>query len=235
MWTSTLNNRKENAYKYNVAELEDIFNIIIPHFDKYPLLTSKNLDYLDFKKVAYILRNKLDLDEIISIKNNMNSKRPYAERWTFYDNKGKIVLNNEWLQAFIDGEGSFQFNISKTVNRNKSYTAYIPTLSISQSSHSVKILKAIIDFFAIGYLKPKYDITSMETAKLTKVNRCIFNQTAVIIKFRDKHLMYTRKQLDCLAWKKLIKLKKDKQYNKPKGRLLLEKIKASMNSGRNEE
>ena len=36
--------------------------------------------------------------------------------------------------------------------------------------------------------------------------------------------------------KKLIKLKKkDKQYNKAKGRLLIEKIKASMNSGRKEE
>jgi hypothetical protein len=103
------------------------------------------------------------------------------------------------LQAFIDGEGSFQFNIARTTNRKKFYTAYIPTLSISQSSHSVKILKAIIDFLGIGYLKPKYDITNMEIAKLTKVNRCIFNKNTEIIKFVDKYPMYTRKQLDYLA------------------------------------
>jgi hypothetical protein len=61
---------------------DDIFNIIIPHFDKYPLLTSKNLDLLDFKKAAFLLKNKSDLyeNEILSIKNNMNNKRSYAER-----------------------------------------------------------------------------------------------------------------------------------------------------------
>ena len=139
----------------------------------------------------------------------MNNKRSYSERWDFYK-KDKIILNNEWLQAFIDGEGCFQFNIVKTVNRKKSYTAYIPTLSISQSSHSVKILKAIIDFLGIGYLKPKYDITNMEVAKLTKVNRCIFKKNTEIIKFIDKYPMFTRKHLDYLAWKELIKLKERK-------------------------
>ena len=215
---------------------DDIFNIIIPHFDKYPLLTSKNLDLLDFKKAAFLLKNKSDLyeNEILSIKNNMNNKRSYAERWNFYNSK-KIILNPEWLQAFIDGEGSFQFNIARTTNRKKFYTAYIPTLSISQSSHSVKILKAIIDFLGIGYLKPKYDITNMEIAKLTKVNRCIFNKNTEIIKFVDKYPMYTRKQLDYLAWKELIKLKKDKKYNTPEGKLLMEKIKNSMNRGRKDK
>jgi len=231
-----IDNRKENAYKYNIARLEDIFNIIIPHFDKYPLLTSKNLDFLDFKKAVYLLKNKLDLyeNEILSIKNNMNSKRSYAERWNFYESK-KIILNPEWLQAFIDGEGCFQFNIVNTINRKKLYTAYMPTLSISQSSHSVKILKAIIDFLGIGYLKPKYDITNMEIAKLTKVNRCIFNKNTEIIKFIDKYPMYTRKHLDYLAWKELIKLKKDNKHNTPEGRLLIEQIKNSMNRGRKDK
>jgi hypothetical protein len=45
--------------------------------------------------------------------------------------------------------------------------------------------------------------------------------------------MFTRKHLDYLAWKELIKLKKEKKYNTPEGRLLIEKIKTSMNRGRN--
>jgi hypothetical protein len=46
------------------------------------LLTSKNLDYLDLKKAIFLLKNKADLYEsdILSIKNNMNNKRSYAER-----------------------------------------------------------------------------------------------------------------------------------------------------------
>jgi LAGLIDADG endonuclease len=225
-----VDNKKENAYKYNVAKLDDIIKIILPHFDKYPLVTSKNLDFLDFKRVA-LLKNKLSLDEILCIKNNMNSKRSFTERWNFYNNK-KIILVNEWVQAFIDGEGSFQFNISKTVNRKKPYIAYTPNLSISQSSYSIKILKAIIEFFGVGYLKPKYDITDIDICKSIKISRCIINQYSVVTKFMDKYPMFTRKHLDYLAWKELIKLKKDKEYKTREGKLLIENIKASMNSGR---
>lgn len=225
-----VDNKKENAYKYNVAKLDDIIKIIIPHFDKYPLITSKNLDYLDFKKVA-ILKNELSLDEILCIKNNMNSKRSFTERWNYYKNKN-IKLVNEWVQAFIDGEGNFQFNISNTVNRKKPYTAYTATLSIAQSSYSISILKAIIEFFGVGYLKPKYDITNENISKSTKISRCIINQHSVITKFVDKYPMFTRKHLDYLSWKELIKLKKDKKYNTQEGKLLIENIKASMNSGR---
>lgn len=50
-----IDNRKENAYKFNVARREDIIKYVIPHFDKYPLITSKYLDYLDFKKVLFFL------------------------------------------------------------------------------------------------------------------------------------------------------------------------------------
>ena len=110
-----VDNKKENAYKYNVARRDDLVKYVIPHFDKYPLVTSKNLDYLDFKKVI-LLKNKLSLDEVLYIKNSMNSKRPFIEKWNYYNNK-KIILMNEWVEAFIDGEGSFLFNVSKTVNR----------------------------------------------------------------------------------------------------------------------
>jgi len=49
-----IDNAKENAKKFSVNKLSDIINIIIPHFDKYPLKGSKRLDYLDFKKVAFM-------------------------------------------------------------------------------------------------------------------------------------------------------------------------------------
>jgi hypothetical protein len=78
-------NKKGDAYKFSVNKIEDIVTKIIPHFDKYPLQTSKRLDYLDFKQVALKLYNKLHLnkegaDSILSIKNRMNSLRTFEER-----------------------------------------------------------------------------------------------------------------------------------------------------------
>ena len=240
----SIDNKKENTYKFSVNKINDIINIILPHFDKYPLLTSKDLDYLDFKKVAFFIKSNLHLKEnykniIQSIKDNMNSKRSFEERWNFFIIKEKeaafgiIKLKNEWVQAFIDGEGCFHFGIANTVNRLKSYQALTPTLSISQSNHSVKLLKAFINFFGYGYLKPKYEI-SLENAKASRsVNRYIINQSSTVISFVDKYPMLTRKHLDYLDWKTLIKLKTEKAYRNNKGRLLIKQIKDSMNSGRN--
>jgi len=78
-----IDNRKENAYKFSVNKINDILTKVIPHLDNYPLLTSKNLDYLDFKKVALLVRDKAHLEdvEVIQvIKKNMNSSRSFEER-----------------------------------------------------------------------------------------------------------------------------------------------------------
>lgn len=234
-----IDNRDAKALKLNVTKLEDIIDKIIPHFDSYPLLTSKNLDYKDFRKVAYMMKDGLHKDKegmqtIISIKENMNSLRSFEERWNYLDKAGSpIRLNNEWVQAFIDGEGSFQFRIADAVSRGKPYVSLVPTLEISQSNHDVKILKAFVDFFGNGYLKPKYDINSLEAAKASRiVNRYVINQHSVVTEFIDKYPMLTRKHLDYLDWKELIKLKAERAHDTPEGRLKMEAIKASMNKGR---
>lgn len=72
-------NGKER-YQFRVRSIGDIINIIIPHFDKYPLHTEKLLDYQDWKKVAYMV-NKGEhltlegLKKIEQIKLNMNHNR----------------------------------------------------------------------------------------------------------------------------------------------------------------
>jgi hypothetical protein len=42
---------------YRLRKLDTICRIIFPIFDKYPLLTSKNFDYLKFKKAYKIMIN----------------------------------------------------------------------------------------------------------------------------------------------------------------------------------
>ena len=64
----------------SVTSFSEIFNIIIPFFDKYSIQGIKSLDYKDFKKVAFLMKDKIHLtddglNEILNIKNNMNSKR----------------------------------------------------------------------------------------------------------------------------------------------------------------
>ena len=89
--------------------------------------------------------------------------------------------------------------IGDAVSRGKSYVSLNPTLEIGQSNHDIKLLKAFVDFFGHGYLKPKYDISSLEAAKASRiVNRYVINQHSVITEFIDKYPLLTRKQLDYL-------------------------------------
>ena len=43
--------------EFRLSTLKDIINIILPHFDNYPLITKKLYDYILFKQVALLMLN----------------------------------------------------------------------------------------------------------------------------------------------------------------------------------
>ena len=68
---------KPNELKYVVTKLDDIVNIIIPFFQKFPIIGVKELDFSDWCKVAELIKNKANLtkdglDKIHQIKAGMN-------------------------------------------------------------------------------------------------------------------------------------------------------------------
>ena len=65
---------------FTVIRYEDLVLKIIPFFDKYKIVGVKLQDYLDFKKVAELMRTKdhltkLGLEQIKAIKEGMNKER----------------------------------------------------------------------------------------------------------------------------------------------------------------
>jgi hypothetical protein len=63
---------------YRVESISDLVNYIIPHLDKYPLISKKNADYELFKRIVHIMKDKLHLteeglQEIINLKASMNN------------------------------------------------------------------------------------------------------------------------------------------------------------------
>ena len=62
---------------YRVDKLKDILEVIIPHFDKYPLVTQKLADYILFKKIVNLMVNKEHLTleglkTMLSFKSSLN-------------------------------------------------------------------------------------------------------------------------------------------------------------------
>jgi LAGLIDADG endonuclease len=69
-------NKRTGSCLYSVRSLTDLTNVIIPHFDKYPLLTQKRADFILFKSIVQLTNNDEHLTEgigkIVSIKASMN-------------------------------------------------------------------------------------------------------------------------------------------------------------------
>ena len=67
----------KDSLQYRVSSLEDITKVIIPHFDRYPLITQKKADFELFKLAVEIMNQKghltpEGLQEIVNIKASMN-------------------------------------------------------------------------------------------------------------------------------------------------------------------
>jgi hypothetical protein len=43
---------------FTVKSIKDLINVIIPHFDKYPLLTQKQADFELFKQIVCLIKKK---------------------------------------------------------------------------------------------------------------------------------------------------------------------------------
>lgn len=67
----------DNTYRWKVSNINDIFNVIIPHFIKYPLVTQKRADFELFTRIVEILKNKGHIDskglqQIVNLKASLN-------------------------------------------------------------------------------------------------------------------------------------------------------------------
>ena len=76
----------DKTLKYEVRSLDDLVKKVIPHFKKYPLISSKQKDFLKFKDICLLMKmnnhkHPLGLKRIIKIAFTMNpgGKRKYTE------------------------------------------------------------------------------------------------------------------------------------------------------------
>lgn len=72
--------KSNNTVSLAITKSSEIIEVIIPFFEKYPILGLKSLDFRDFKKVAIMIDAKKHLtieglNRILEIKLNMNKHR----------------------------------------------------------------------------------------------------------------------------------------------------------------
>jgi acetolactate synthase regulatory subunit len=81
-----VDNRSTGTLKLRVSKLSDILDKIITHFENFPCLTSKALNFQDWKKVALLMKDSQHfqgLEQIKTILKNMNKNRTFEDKYNY--------------------------------------------------------------------------------------------------------------------------------------------------------
>jgi hypothetical protein len=84
--TVCIDNRKTKGWKWHVTNRDDCL-LVLEHFKKYPLKTSKYLDYVSFLQAI----QTTDIHKIQQLAECKNISRPYADRLTWCLNSAKDI------------------------------------------------------------------------------------------------------------------------------------------------
>jgi hypothetical protein len=151
---------------FRIRDRKTIGSVILPIFEKYPLLTSKYYSYFKFKEAYNILENdSLTTQEKDKLLLDLTSKRMpddyISPAWEIVNNEvnstndAKLVMSKYWIVGFTEAEGSF-YLVSKTPTR------IVHAFEITQKL-DVIVLKAISLILGINFVKKKTYFTTVTT------------------------------------------------------------------------
>lgn len=226
--------RDRNTYVLIFSSLNDIETIIIPLFEKYPLMTKKHLDFIDFRN-SFILFKKRQLDkqnrQDYDLKSGMNDKRI-----NFSLPEDHIKITSNYLLGYLEGDGSFYFN---KINN----TVHISLITIK----SDRILLEKIKEFLFNKLDKNSLILAKNTILIHINDRSKYkNRKAItildisqinyicnyLIPFFDNLLFRTKKYLDYLDFRRIAFLIMDGKHLSEKGKSIIVKFADTMNNSR---
>jgi hypothetical protein len=157
--------KDKNIVVYSIQSIRDIIEVIIPHFDRYPLITQKKADYLLFKQAIVLLNLKLQSNiegvrQIISIKASMNSGLSEKLKMEFPtilpiprpQVSAEDISDYNWLAGFVDGEGCFYVKVTKSKSHLTGFKVSI-SFSISQHVRDELLLKKFIEYLGCGVIE----------------------------------------------------------------------------------
>jgi len=206
---------------------------LIEMFEKFPLNSTKYLNYLDFKKALELYnssKSALTKQEINKLKCRMNKLRTDLTMPDFH----KLRITPHWVLGFIEVEGSF--SVQKVF-------PFSLTFSLTQKKNTY-LMKALQEFFqslAISHnglnkqnairvswdnrIGNKGDITSLHVSSVDYI-------TNVLIPFFDGLTWSSKKEKDYNDWKTVLELKKLGLHYTEQGVTVINLILSQMNLNR---
>jgi len=225
------------SVQFRVSGLEDL-KVIMNHFDKYPLVTNKQSDYLLFKKVVYFMEQGIHLtieglNKIMSIKAVLNKQEisdglnlafPNIEPISRPDIKDRKIKSLHWLPGFTDAEGCFFVALKKSQGSKLGETVWLRFI-LTQHNRDEDFLKSLISTLNCGRYIPKSGYGEFIVEKFTDVND-------KVIPIFEEFKLHGIKSKNYEDFKKVALLMKNKVHLTREGLDTIKKIKGTMNKNR---
>lgn len=174
---------KGKAVLYQVRNLNDITRVILPHFDKYPLITQKYSDFILFKNIVELMNNgeqfkKDSIFKFINLKASLNRGLSNKLSLSFPDvikvdrSLANIptCLDYNWLAGFFTGEGCFSVSIPKlTHSKADSYPFVRLRVTIAQRSIDKELMYSIANTINCGTLSDNKGIVLLTVSSFKEV------------------------------------------------------------------
>jgi len=246
-----------NSVQYLVETFKE-FQVIVEHFNKYPLVTAKVSDFLLFKQCFEIIKQGEHLTEngilkLVGLKSSLNWGLSEKLKFAFpnvvlvnrpvYNFKAALPLDPFWVAGFTSGDGSFNLTI-KSPEAKKGYRVSL-RFSINLNVRELAVIKGLVTFFNLHETKVSKiaDVTAIETnvidqhiyiseksvtLQITKISDIV----DTIIPFFEKYPILGVKSLDFADFQKVAKIVVAKEHLTPEGFKLILEIKSNMNQSR---
>lgn len=144
---------------FRVRKFNQVLSVI-DFFDQYPLITQKKADYILFKQVALIMKQKQHLTQegllnIVKLRASLNLGLTDVLKSAFPDicatTRPQVtdqkIPHSQWVAGFTSGEGHFQVAFAK--NRYSHLT-----FKINQHDRDEHLMKSLIEYWGCGNYYP---------------------------------------------------------------------------------
>jgi hypothetical protein len=220
---------------YTVGSVKDIEKYILPHFDKFPLVTKKLKDFTLFKQIVLLMekgehKTLPGLLKIFSLKVNLNKGLPAAVKEELPDIQPAILpefkvpisFNPNWVAGFITAEGSFFISLYANEKRKAGYAISL-AFSLSQHLKDIELLGRLAIFLDCGIVRRS---SNRDAAELIITKSEDLNKK--LIPLLKKYNLSGIKLLDFERFKEASLLVENKMHLTPEGVALIKTIKDAM-------
>ena len=207
----------KDSVQYVVASLNDLTNVVLPHFTKYPLITQKAADFILFKRVIESMKNKEHLtkeglEKIVLIKGSLNLGHTAELKEAFPninlekrpDINNMTIKSPQWLAGFISGKGSFMIQIKKSASSKIGFVVLLE-FQLAQHNRDINLMKSFINYLDCGIIYEQNQIVIFKVSKFSDINN-------KIIPFFIKYPIVGVKYNDFLDFCKVKELMNNKEH-----------------------